>query len=1263
MADDNNIPDVQQGLDQLTNETTAADLIRQHGQHRRLQTVSRSKLIGWMQRAVATELNQALGSRQAEISDEEKQRIQEQALSSVQGQLQQYKQESAAAQKRAEDLQQQYEEATQAAEGNQELQEALANLQEQANRAEQRANEQQNDLFELEDRFNENAEMLNATIAEKDRLQTTNRELLMRGTEVVQIALYIDQNSYGGRHQREYDERDIEHEEGKEFFADFDVAGMVLKSLKADLAKLHKLTYKIEEEVPEAAKALLVESTADGTQRYTYDSGSAPGEARLAKDLDLINHLQEGQLGGHGAVDADQAQLLIRIADACITKVPGEAQDEFDEEDENAPQEPGDVLQVKLQRVHELFGEQLERNKQLATEINASSEEQSSLQKSKQELEESMEEERVRQRELEELAEAGREMVPILTRKIEKIEEQLKEERSQRLSVEKERENYQQQVLSATEAEQKLAEAIAGFQEVIADETGATDSPIATSVGKLQSRLQELPVLDVGEDAEVAPIRPHLFEDIANDGIAVINLMAQETYNRRQKEENLQQDLKQRQDEVRQKDELLEKIGEANRGLIAAVNAIPGDESPPEVPGSAVGIDAGGNGKPGTGQAWDELEDFPDADSDNPEDIDAVLAEGGEDELNDDLVLLDDFDSPENLIGAAQEAAARAQGNVTRLNERLQTLESETAQLKSDLESKDTQLAAKNEELAAKETELGERAEKLDLQERQYQEAEASLIALRDEKVQIETRAGELEQQLEEARSETRRLQEEADGSRTRIEELETQLEDAGRRAEEAAARIADLEPQLEEAHSRIGRLEPELEDATNKVGELEGQLVEAHQEREDRDRELQSARDEIAKVQEEKGLIEETLKTKERELGELSELAAARQTELDQGAQRIESLEADKQELEQRTQQAEEQVITLEAMQANLAETVAGMARLQAEAVAAIEEESDPTAEIVRSCSELDQAKEAINQGEESPRRLAEASESLLGHLKAQNQRVLSRLNETRDELTRAETQREQLSTQVESLRSDTEGQQSRIADLKQLLKQSRAAIEEVKAREESASAGIREELEKTREQRQDEESRLNAEIQHLGERLSEQTEELAQLRQRTDELAQQLEASEQEKTELQEQLDASSQERVEISALHAKIEGLEKKNRELLALQDEEISHSGRVHQLVEEVQQVQNQRNELKQRMRSVQAELADERGKTEGLFASRDQIRAESVEQIKHLQERLSQAQAEIETTRSQLQKQAETNAGLEAKVRSLTAIDDDDELGD
>ena len=190
---------------------------------------------------------------------------------------------------------------------NQQMRDHLTKLQQQLTAERAQREEAEAELLEIEDRFSENAQMLRTTISEKDRLtadrdrlQSTNCQLLMRSSSLVESALQLDSEHYQNEHQERYEES----EDSDAFFRDFEVGQQVLQSLQGDLGQLHQT---VEAKVQQAAPQELEEDISDETAAESVaeadaEHNQAPKPASLKEDISLVAALTGSATGPTGCL-------------------------------------------------------------------------------------------------------------------------------------------------------------------------------------------------------------------------------------------------------------------------------------------------------------------------------------------------------------------------------------------------------------------------------------------------------------------------------------------------------------------------------------------------------------------------------------------------------------------------------------------------------------------------------------------------------------------------------------------------------------------------------------------------------------------------------------------------------------------------------------------------------------------------------------------------------------------------------------------------
>ncbi|MFM2092396.1 MAG: hypothetical protein RLZZ127_2885, partial [Planctomycetota bacterium] len=274
MSTDRELPDIEAGLRQLGETTTAADLVRQRGQTKKVTVISERRLKEWIEAILA----QMRAGREDSFSDDEKQRM----LTRTQEELaKRIKREQEAAAER-DRLKAELDHAMQVvAEARAEGGDAQAggdalraqleardrvidDLKGQLDVFHQRINEQQDEAFDLQDQLREKVELIGATIGEKERLREDLQKLrdtikaqMLHSGDLVQGVLGLDEAHYGGRHQADVPEG----EDDAAFYRDFSVGAKVIATLGQDLDRLRELAREKAERSDQSA-GLLAEDLA-----------------------------------------------------------------------------------------------------------------------------------------------------------------------------------------------------------------------------------------------------------------------------------------------------------------------------------------------------------------------------------------------------------------------------------------------------------------------------------------------------------------------------------------------------------------------------------------------------------------------------------------------------------------------------------------------------------------------------------------------------------------------------------------------------------------------------------------------------------------------------------------------------------------------------------------------------------------------------------------------------------------------------------------
>lgn len=253
---------IAQGLSQLGETTTAAELLRQKGQTKKLRVISEKQLMEWILRL----MQQHMAGKADAYSDIEKTEL----LRKTQDELQRRIKREQEAQSERDRMKAELEQAMSAvaagssAQSQADVDMALAALKEKLEQAEQINLDLQQDNYDLQDQLNEKMALLSTTIAEKDKLRDTVRHQMMRMTALCEGVLGIDNDYYGGRHQEENPVSE-EATQDEQFYHDFDIGAKVITTLQADLERLRGIIKRQEAEEPQPteqveAKAQLLEA-------------------------------------------------------------------------------------------------------------------------------------------------------------------------------------------------------------------------------------------------------------------------------------------------------------------------------------------------------------------------------------------------------------------------------------------------------------------------------------------------------------------------------------------------------------------------------------------------------------------------------------------------------------------------------------------------------------------------------------------------------------------------------------------------------------------------------------------------------------------------------------------------------------------------------------------------------------------------------------------------------------------------------------------
>ncbi len=286
MSDQDQEKNIAESLSQLGETTTAAELLRQKGQTKKLRVISEKQLMDWILRL----LQQHLAGKADSYSDIEKGELLKKAQDEINRRIKREKE----AQAERDRLKQELEQAMSAvaagssAQSQADIEMALNALKEKLEQAEQINLDLQQDNYDLQDQLNEKMALLSTTIAEKDKLRDTVRNQIMRMTSLCEGVLGIDNDYYGSRHQEENPVLD-EASQDEQFYHDFDIGAKVITTLQADLERLRGILKREEEHAAEEQEQTV------GTEAQEQEL-TAKKSQLLEADLALLEQLKAGNL-------------------------------------------------------------------------------------------------------------------------------------------------------------------------------------------------------------------------------------------------------------------------------------------------------------------------------------------------------------------------------------------------------------------------------------------------------------------------------------------------------------------------------------------------------------------------------------------------------------------------------------------------------------------------------------------------------------------------------------------------------------------------------------------------------------------------------------------------------------------------------------------------------------------------------------------------------------------------------------------------------
>lgn len=599
--------------------------------------------------------------------------------------------------------------------------------------------------------------------------------------------------------------------------------------------------------------------------------------------------------------------------------------------------------------------------------------------------------------------------------------------------------------------------------------------------------------------------------------------------------------------------------------------------------------------------------------------------------------------------------------------------------------------AAENEALL---TRLQGRTLSAETANRQLAEALSTLASLEKDQ-----NASEVEDKRVDLELALSQLPDEGEDAVSIPENLSLQLAESGRKLAEALlSRRAQMTSSFKRAKEDQETLKTQLE-------KLRGEVAAAQNKLDEQQASLRSSQAEVKAVRHELTMQGKDLASKVQELTDARGEVASIKAELDVAAQRVEEQDRRLQEATTKLAEAQREQERLlrelgeqqqrgdaaEHTQAQLIQALRSLTNRQdaAPTVARALTDPDQADPLSKAAQKLDLARAA------GPEQLASASQAYVHALKDRVQTLAERMEEARGELAATKRSEDALNSELAALRAsvvDRDHQLQNLADgiekakaeqsellnqvmeqrrnrddalaeLKQLREQLRLAQAEVadyQARD-GASTGhmssdidrLRQEIEKERATRAEIENQLSEAMERAeaaDARLKAQRDELTR---RLAERDQVIDKKDRELKELAEQRADSKGLEAQVSALTKELSQATDRIKELETVYGAHAGATAKTSDLARELKHMHGERDQLREKLRQIEADLADSVSMTAQLKAQLDEKRKDVGSSKEKVQKEMVELRDAAATVRDENRKLKEENAGLKARIRRLT----------
>ncbi|MDA3962974.1 MAG: hypothetical protein PF961_19490 [Planctomycetota bacterium] len=509
----------------------------------------------------------------------------------------------------------------------------------------------------------------------------------------------------------------------------------------------------------------------------------------------------------------------------------------------------------------------------------------------------------------------------------------------------------------------------------------------------------------------------------------------------------------------------------------------------------------------------------------------------------------------------------------------------------------------------------------------------------------------------------------------------------------------------IERIKQREEALVAAVQAAEAEVAESKAAVESARSEGEGVKEEARSFKDELQKA-------EARLESLRKELDDNNEALSAKAKDLSQTRDELTAKQADFEAAQRRAEEQDEQILSLQADTTEADKVREQLAKVEDELRLSQEVERDLASSInelagwsgsvasefelqqkresqkyTRSRDKLEKAASSSDTGANAAINLRERSGELVEQIKGQGALIMEYMRDQKGRMTQLyadndevrgrissleatvadrenqlgnlRLESEQALGELEGLRNQVEEAQGDATRQKDLLLQARAALEEFKAREGERGGGAVEQLEKARQELdQEREAREEAEA-NLTQLREDLEATIAGLRHQIDGFNQRIADRDTEISRLSGELDEERSQRLDTKEGQARLQGLQAEIEHEKALRAELERQLQEFRGGVgEEMTRASKGRDELMSKLSKLEEELSVARGEATAMRTAKDNLRSDMQTRIDKVK---AEKQAEIEA-RTAIEKAdqelREELAGLRARVRTLTNYDDE-----